>query len=342
MKKRRTALIAAIMVVFLIAGIVVYAEYIKSSRAKRVIATRGEEGMLFSSNYLVMNNANLSNIYKRILYTNSADVPVSGDITICNYPQGNPARKHENDIPYSLTAQIVILSESNNTYIKTAATAADVGSHTITITLNDGTPFTLNSSNLSHTFTGNVLDHRVASTDICSVEFDADFINAGALCLYLCATPDAGAPGDVYPMDAVFSVSLSNTEARNVWEGYFNEKNMTDTPDQPYFDGFNYVISGSGAGNCTLTWDNTKLKISQVFLNTAFSSPLTPTVNGTKTSVTFSVDSDVVARYDLQFYYADENVTISNWSELNGSNPYVTLTYTETSNNNNNNNNNNG
>ena len=320
------------MAVLLIAGVVVYAEYIKSSRAKRVITTRGEEGMLFSSNYLVMNSNTNSNIYKRILYTNSADSPVSGDITICNYPQGNSARKHESDIPYTLTARIVILSESNGTYVKTNATAANVGEHTITISLNGGTPVTLNSSNLSHTFTGNVLDHRVASTDICSVEFDADFINAGALCLYLCATPDNGAPGDVYTMDAVFSVSLSNAEARNIWEGYFNENNTTDAPDQPNFDGFNYVISGSGAGTCTLSWNNTKLEISQIFLNTAFSSPLTPTVSGSTSSVTFDVDSDVVARYDMQFYYADENVTIASWNELaggNGSPGYVTLTYTE-------------
>lgn len=332
-KKYRRAFIAVIMVLLLVAGAVVYAEYIKSSRAKRVLATRGDEGMLFSSNYLVLNTRPDANIFKRVFYTNVATDPVSGSVTICNYAQGNPSKRHETDIPYTLDARIVVLSETNGAYVKTNASAADVGAHTVTITLNDGASVVLSASNLSHSFTGNLLDHRVSATDICSVQFDSDFINAGALCLYLCATPAAGAPSDVYPMDAVFTVSLSNSEAQNSWEGYFNENNTTDAPDQPNFDGFNYVISGSGAGNCTLSWDNTKLQISQVFLNTAFDSPLTPTVSGTTTTVSFSVDSDVVAHYDLQFYYANDSVTIADWDELtggNGSEGYVVFTYTET------------
>ena len=307
MKKRRTALIAAIMVILLVAGVVVYAEYIKSSRAKRVLATRGDEGTLFSSNYLVPNTNTAANIYKRVLYTNSDSSTVSGDVTICNYAQGNPTKKHENDIPYTLTARLVMLGESNGAYVKTDASASDVGAHWVKLTL----------------------DHRASQTDKCHVEFDSDFINAPALCLYLCATPAAGAPADVGAMDAVFSVSLSNAEARNTWEGRFNENNMTGTPAQPEFDGFNYVISGTGAGTCVLTWDNTRLQISQVFLNKY---NFTPTVSGGVSSVTFAVDSDDVARYDLQFYYADGAVRFTDWSELTGGPGgagCVTLTYTE-------------
>ena len=328
-KSRRTAIIATIMVLFLIAGFVVYAEYIKSSRAKRVLATRGDEGTLFSSNYLVPNANTAANIYKRVLYTNSDSSTVSGDVTICNYAQGNPTKKHENDIPYTLTARLVMLGESNGAYVKTDASASDVGAHWVKLTLKGGATVTLNASALSHDFTGNTLDHRVSQTDICNVEFDSDFINAPALCLYLCATPAAGAPADVGAMDAVFSVSLSNAEARNTWEGRFNENNMTGTPAQPEFDGFNYVISGTGAGTCVLTWDNTRLQISQVFLNKY---NFTPTVSGGVSSVTFAVDSDDVARYDLQFYYADGAVRFTDWSELTGGPGgagCVTLTYTE-------------
>lgn len=324
LKKRRTALIAAIMVMLLVAGVVVYAEYIKSSRAKRVLATRGDEGMLFSSNYLVMNSNPNANVYKRVIYASSPDYPVSGDVTICNYAQGNSTKRHETDIPYTLTAQFYVLSEANGVYIKTPASAADVGHHTVKVKLNGGEQITLDSGNISHTFTGNLLDHRFASTDICNVEFDSDFINAGALCLYLCATPDAGAPSDVFPMDAVFSAALSNAEVRNIWEGYFNDNNTTVAPDQPYYDGFNYVVSGSGAGSCVLSWDSSKLEISQIFLA---ENNLTPVTSGSVSSVTFDVDSDVTARYDLQFYYADEDVTVGDWNALNAC---VTLTYTET------------
>ena len=328
-KKHSSAVIAAIMVLILVAGFAVYAEYIKSSRAKRVLATRGDEGTLFSSNYLVSNSNTTANIYKRVIYTNVENAPVSGDVTICNYPQGNPTNTHETDIPYVLTAKMVILSETNGSYGKTDATAAQVGAHTVTVTLNGGETTTLSASNLSHAFAAATLDHRISQTDICSVTFDADFINAGALCLYLCAEPATGAPSDVYAIDAVFSVSLSNAEARNLWEGYFNENNMTGTPAQPDFDGFNYVVTGTGAGTCVLTWDNTKLQISQIFLNEY---SLTPTVSGSASSVTFAVDSDVISRYDLQFYYADGADGFASWSELTGgagASGCVTLTYTE-------------
>ena len=46
--------------------------------------------------------------------------------------------------------------------------------------------------------------------------------------------------------------------------------------------------------------------------------------------MTFAVDSDVVARYDLQFYYADGDVAFADWDALTAC---VTLTYTETINN---------
>ena len=42
--------------------------------------------------------------------------------------------------------------------------------------------------------------------------------------------------------------------------------------------------------------------------------------------MTFPVDSDVINRYDLQFYYAGEDVTFADWDALTGS---VSLTYTE-------------
>lgn len=317
------------MVLILVAGFAVYAEYIKSSRAKRVLATRGDEGTLFSSNYLVSNSNPAVNIYKRVIYTNVENTAVSGDVTICNYPQGNPTNFHDVDIPYVLTAKMVVLSETNGAYVKTDATAAQVGAHTVAVTLNGGETAVLSASSLSHAFAAATLDHRIAQTDICNVTFDADFINAGSLCLYLCATPAAGAPTDVNTIDAVFSVSLSNAEARNVWEGYFNENNMTGVPDQPYFDGFNYVVTGTGRGTCTLSWDSSKLQISQIFLNEY---SLTPTSEGGVSSVTFTVDSDDIPRYDLQFYYADETVSFTGWSELTGSGGgpgCVTLTYTE-------------
>lgn len=322
------AVIALAVVAVLISGTALLAEYIKSSRAKRVIASYGDEGSLFSSNYLVMNSNPSLNVYKRLFYTVNEGLPVDGSVTVCNYAQGNPTKLYESDIEYVLTAKLVTLSESAGVYVKTDAIAADVGAHSVTIRYKNASPVTLNSSNLSHVYSSSTLDHRTSATDICDLEFDSGFKDAGNLCLYLCATP-SGSQAGVHTLDAVFSVALNAGEVRNVWEGEFNEKTNIGVPAQPYYDGFNYMISGTGKGDCTLIWNNEKLQISQIFLNAM---SLTPTVSGNQSSVTFAVDSDVINRYDLQFYYADETVVFSSWSELaggSGSNGYVRLVYVE-------------
>ncbi|MBO4692773.1 MAG: hypothetical protein J5659_00050 [Clostridia bacterium] len=327
-KRLIIAIVGLALIAAIISGVALFAEYIKSSRAKRVIASYGDEGSLFSSNYLVMNSNTAVNVYKRIFYTESGDSPVSGGVTVCNYAQGNPTRVYESDIEYVLTARLVMLGESAGMYVKNNATAGDVGAHTVRIKLKDSGTVTLSSSNLSHTFAASTLSHRSAVTDICDLEFDSGFKDAGSLCLYLCATP-TGSQAGVHTLDAVFTVALNTGEARNVWEGEFNEKTNTGVPAQPYYDGFNYMITGMGSGNCTLSWNNQKLQISQVFLS---EHGLTPTVAGNQSSVTFPVDSDIVNRYDVQFYYADSSVTFSSWSELTGtssSDGYVKLVYVE-------------
>ena len=329
--RQHRIVIAAAVVIFTIATVVsifVLAEYIKSSRTKRVLAALGNTGSIFSSNYLVMNTNTAVNVYRRIIYTEAAGQPASGNVTVCNYAQSSYTRHYETDIPYTLTARLVVLSESGGRYVKTNATAGDVGAHSVIVTLMGGATITLNAANLSHTFSGNVLDHRLSDTDVFSIEFDSDFINAGSLCLYMCASPDTTQAG-VHTLDAVFNAALGAADARNTWEGEFNERTGTGVPQQPYYDGFNYVITGSGRGTCRIAWDNRKLQISQVFLN---EQGLTPTVSGNKTYVDLAVDSDIVNRYDFQFYYADDTVTFANWAELTGSggsDGYVTLTYTE-------------
>ena len=328
-RKRLFAVLALVLVIGLAAGIVAYAEFVKSSRAKRVVASYGDEGSLFSSNYLVENTNPAANVYKRLFYTMGEGIPAHGDVTICNYAQGNPVRTYESDIEYVLTARFMILGESNGSYVKTNATAENVGDHTVSISLKGGEPVTLSSSRLSYTFPAAVLDHRATATDLIHLEFDGSFHTAGALCLYLSAVPTKSQAG-VHTLDAVCGVALNTGEARNIWEGEFNEKSMGQlSPQQPNFDGFNYLISGTGKGTCTLTWNNTKLQISQVFLT---QQQLTPSVSGNLSSVTFPVDSDVLNRYDLQFYYVDGSGTFSSWNELTGGaggDGYVKLLYVE-------------
>ena len=320
--KRRIVLtvISAVMLFAAIFG-VSYAEYVKSSSVKQVIGSYDNDGALFSSNYLVMNMNPSTNVYKRFFYTSEEGTPVSGSITFCNYAQGNPARTYEADIVYTVTAKLVTVTEVAGVYVKNDADAAAAGAHTVKLSFKGGSEITLSASNLSHTFAASTLDRHLSATDILAVEFDGDFKNAGSLCLYVAAVPTAAQAG-VNTLDAVFAVALNSGEQRNVWEGEFTDS-ASGAPAQPYFDGFNYNITGVGSGTCTLSWDNTKLQISQVFL-AAYG--LTPAVSGDRTSVTFAVDSDVLNRYDLQFYYAEGAAPFASWAELTGS---VLLTYTD-------------
>lgn len=329
-KSRRLRYIAvtALIVIGIVSAIVVYAEFVKSSRAKRVIASYGDEGSMFSSNYLVENANPNVNVYRRLFYSAGEGSSAHGDVTVCNYAQGNPARTYESDIEYVLTARFVTLGESNGVYVRTDADAAAIGSHSVTLSLKGGSEITLSSSKTSHTFPASTLDHHFTATDILHLEFDPEFHNAGPLCLYVSAVPTQSQAG-VHTLDAVCGVALNSGEARNVWEGEFHEKSMTGTPAQPDYDGFNYLVSGVGRGTCTLSWNNEKLQISQVFLNTY---GLTPSTSGTTSSVTFDVDSDTQNRYDLQFYYADESVSFASWDELTGGasgDGYVKLVYVE-------------
>ena len=336
--KHNTAMIVIIaaLILAIAGGAVTFAEYTKSTRAKRVVATYLTGGVLFSSNYLVVNSNPSANVYKRFIYTNSADTSAAGAITICNYAQGNPGRFYETNIIYRLTASIVKVSESNGVLTKATATAAQVGTKTATVTLKDGTLFTLDSSNITHDFGTSTLSCLTASTDICSISFSTDFTdNSDGLCLYLCATPEPPAGrtyANIHTIDAVFSPTVSIQEARNNWKGEFND-DMTKAPDQ--YDGFNYVISGTGAGTCTLKWHSGKLDISQLFLLNTTGTSGTETIGGaTWNTYSFSVNSDTVNRYDLQFYY-HEGASFSSWAELAGSDGppattgYVILEYTE-------------
>ena len=333
-KNLKTAMvIIAVLLVVSIAFAVSFAEFTKSSRAKRVVATYLTGGPTFSSNYLVPNNNTDSTIYKRFFYTSRLDIGATGTVTVCNYPQGDPGKYYEKNITYSFIAKIVKITESGSTITKADATALDVGDKTVTLTFKDGTPVTLSASNLSHDFGTSTLSCLLASTDLIDLAFSPDFNdNADGICLYMCATPVLGL-SNVNTLDAVIFPTLSVQEAKNDWQGNFNENTSSDISG---FDGFNYMITGNGEGTCVLKWRNDKLRISNVFLNEIGGTSGTETIDGnTWNTLSFPVNSDLVNRYDLQFYYCDGvSGTIASWSELagsteNGTTGYVTLSYEE-------------
>ena len=331
--RRLTLIILVIAIVAVaVASVAVYAEFTKSSRAKRVVASYESEGLLFSSNYMLRTANNPSAASNRkVIYTGNPANPVITTVSICNFAQGNPGKQYERDIIYRLYAELVVVSGNS----RRPATAADVGSLEVTLEFKDGSPVTLDASNLSYTFSpDSTLDHRAASTDLCVLTFSSGFnTDEDGICLFLSATPIGNYIG-ILPIDAIFNTSVSTEQVIELWHGYFNEAGalgVQNSADPDEYDGFNYVITGSGVGTCRLSWNTERLAVNELFLdvfNLDLSDVGSTTVSGDVWNyIDFPVDSDVVNRYDTQFYRSDGDV--NSFADWNAVKDCVTLVFTE-------------
>ncbi|MBO4453287.1 MAG: hypothetical protein J5793_05075 [Clostridia bacterium] len=302
-------------------GFTAYAEYTKSSRAKRVVSSQDSTGALFSSNYLFQFSGVENEIDNyRTLYTSEATAAVSTRLTVCNYSQGNPGRPYEFDISYVLTAKLVTL---NHGVITQVANGTDIGGRTVTIVPHDdpSSAITLSSSNTSASFPAYTLSSTAAEADLFNLTMSSEFNTAeGDYYLYLRATPTVSRH-DIYPIDCLFDSAVSHEQQAITWEGYINESGALGdasgaSPDE--YDGFRYIIAGSGAGTVRLSWDPAVFEISQYFLISASSTALVPSTDPTGWYyIEFGVDSDVKNRYELQFYYAEGVAgTLTDWDDV--------------------------
>ncbi|MBR0235128.1 MAG: hypothetical protein IJQ37_01580 [Clostridia bacterium] len=333
MKKRnkhilKAVIVSVIAVALFLTGVVSYAEYTKSSRAKRVIASYADSDVLFSSNYMSINTATSATeaANKRVVFTSATTQGAATDITICNFAQGNSTKYYSQDIEYTLSVKLVKVS--GNT--KSDITGADnTAGKTVTLSFN-GENVTLDASSASgreHTFSSSTLDRRQASTDVCSVSFSTAF-NDDENDIYLYITAElVGSYVGIADIDCLMATAVAHKASRLDWKGYFNEVGaLADSglPVPNVLDGFNYVISGVGATTLRLKWKTSAVLPSQVFT-------LGKTIgtDGEWSYVDFDVDSDTINRYDLQFYrvYATTD-SFSTWATVK---EYVVLDYAPTS-----------
>lgn len=302
---------------------VVYAAYTHSRSAQRVVAAYETMSELFSSNYLLNVSVSSKNV-RSVFVSDSANPPVAG-VTVCNYVQKNPGKFFDADIGYTLSAKLVKWNE--NAKLFEDASAGDAGEYTITVG-NGTSDLILSGSALSGSFRGSIEGGRAAANSY-TVTFsngvNSNFIeNTPNLYLELVATPDSGL--GLSAIRGVFRADLRVYTGESGWSGMFSDG--TDVLPSAYA-GFNYLITGVGSGNCTLTWDPSKLELSQVSL-LGFEDAEVTVSNGLK-SITFDVDSTGTSRYELQFYkssgFPDPGNAADNWTDVGG---YVTLSYSET------------
>ncbi|MBP5312435.1 MAG: hypothetical protein J6112_06355 [Clostridia bacterium] len=301
-KAVRLIVLAAAASALVIAGLVaaVLAAFTNSLKAQRTIAAYDEFGDRFSSNYLLKSSSE-DNV--RIIYTTSAESRATAVVNICNYEQGKTVH-NDSDVTYTLTARFVKWDNTLQEYV--AAAAADVGAYTATVVKEGGT-LALNSSNTSASFTGEFLSGSGINKNVYTLSFDPSFIS-GRPNLYVEMVAEPVGSGNP-TLRGIFKPELRATGASNHWTGEFRDDTASDPAD---YDGFNYLVTGMGSGTCSITWDTTKVTLSDESIRTLLK------ISGavlTTDTITFPVDSNDNSRFDLQFYKV--NITTETWTEMN-------------------------
>ena len=306
MKKNRIVYIVVFAVILVLAisiGVITYAAYTHSLHTQRTIAPY-DSSEKFSSNVLKSGDVenNVRTIYVAEI-TETSPNP-SAIITVCNYPQGRQTLVSANDITYTFKIEFGELVNDSFEVVTSSALSgysASINSNTLSIAgsrLNDS---------LSSTLTGDEI-----SSDVYTLTLSKNFASEKPnLYVLVSAIPN---DNSYSTLKAVFKADVRIDSATDQWMGSFIEDNVLNPSD---YDGYNYVISGFGSGTFTLSWDNSKLNISYISLNELLGLDNADYVEDNQnhvSTISFSVDSDISSRYEIQFYKI--NITSETWTQM--------------------------
>jgi hypothetical protein len=260
------------------------AAYTSVNMVKRVVSTTAGAGLRFSSNYMGAYSLD-DNAYsiRTLSFAEAVSAPTYS-ISVCNYAQSDPAAVNESDITYTFT--VTLVDRAGDPYTGELTYSS--------YKLND-TPFTGVSLSVSgQKLTGGERSKKVYTITVDKAHLSDVYVKVEAV-------PDSDASKSATEEKKLARIlygTLESAQRTAGWTGRFTDA-MLDS-DSSALDGFNYEISGYGAGDITLTWDNSKVTISPWFLQDhGITSVAT---DGTKSAVTFSVAADVETTYRLQFY----------------------------------------
>ena len=287
---------------------VTYAAYTNSQRAQRTIATYDPGGVRFSSNYL--KNMSSSDNVRTLYVTSSASKP-SAIVTVCNYQQNKQTATYDKNITYDITVRLVKYDDSEDKYDTVDAAYISDNSltgYTVDVKKGSDPATTIGGATVQHKYEDCTLTAGSAHSDTFSLTFSTNFAeNQPNLYVEMIAEPkgDSALP----TLRGIFKTGLRAEGISNNWTGEFTDSTSYDPDD---YDGFNYTVSGMGSGTFTLKWDSTKVVLSHESLLQLLA------IDGASQSgdsITFAVNSDEAARYDLQFYKVD--VADMEWGDMN-------------------------
>ena len=323
-------LISALGIALVLSVTASIAAYTNSRHAQRTVATYEmfTIGEKFSSNTLAAVMQAKDNV--KYFYTASEEEPASGTVTVCNYPRGKQTKPNEEDVTYSVSVRLVRYdASSEDKYLPTDAayiTENSLSGHTVTVSMG-GTSVTLGGAGasplLSYSAFGGTLLGGEARSHSFTVSFSTSFITERKnLYLEMTAVPSNE---NLHALKGIIKPEYRLGGAANAWVGAFEDDTSYAVSS---YDGFNYVVSGTGSGTCTLRWDPSAVELDYLSLSDLTAIPGATSASG---SVTFRVDSDYADRYELRFYIVDIS-GVSGWTGTSGDNndmdEIVTLSFT--------------
>lgn len=285
----------------------VLAAYTSVSSVKRVVSTQKGAGMLFSSNYLTIDENDLP----RMITFSSMETSPCVTVNVCNYPQ-TMIKHNDKDITYTMTVELV---DSGGNAVTSADYSVEYNGEKKTFESNskiEFSPLKLTADDFNkHEFT---------------LTFDKSQLTKSDIYMKVTATPTDQA--ELKSLSAKLGVIYINDNTSATWTGTFID-NATSPKD---LDGFNYRLSGSGEGTVTLTWNTNYVDISPWFKNT-YKLTISKDSSGIATA-TLKVNSAEKNQYDIQFYRTNGINANEVWSDNGahikvGTDDYVSMSFTQ-------------
>lgn len=286
--------------------LVAFAKYDNNhNTTKRVIAADKSSEDFFTSNTLRNGGAN-STVFKPAGYNENTDF----EIYIYNYDRTDTGEPYPETINYKLS--VALINENDETLTETQAENllgnVELLLYGYTNNVKDSEPLDsfgkkLTSKDYNMSLvpgTGTYLSDHFTLT-IPSGAIDKAYLK-------ITAQPN---PPESYPglsaLSGVFSVQTQTISLSSGWTGEFST-NSSNLPKN--YDGFNYVITGSGSETKRLSWDASlvtpnKQEMLELFSISDISSASTDSATGYKYFDIPLTSATNGGRYDIQFYIVD-------------------------------------
>lgn len=278
-----------------------YAAYSSIRNAKSVtVAKTATSEIRFSSNYLYLRESSDSLMPLKMISVSSQG-DVSAAVTVCNYPQSDLKKVHEEDITYTLSAR---LRDTAGEALTGDALAQAVAALKI-----NGQAFAADGS-LS--MTGQTLTGGKASQNVYAVTCAKKNIALlNTLTVEMQAVP-ASCPNCAigsHLLKARLWLSASGS-ADGSWSGQFQDDRKSNS-DSKNLDGFNYEIYGTAQATMVLSWNPEKVALS------AWSRDELPVASATDSSLTLNLGGDgKPTSYRLQFYRVNGIPENETWEDV--------------------------